>query len=116
MTPKRCLPALLGCLLVPAVAGAQAPEWRRPDTDGKYYWVLVDAKSIQRDAASGRTRFTYAHAGGPNYRSLTPLGTSRIQAAFDCRTGQLYALRDNQWRPGSKGELEGPVRNFVCKR
>jgi hypothetical protein len=97
-------------------AVAQTPDWRRPDTDGKYYWVLVDAKSIDRDTGTGRIRFTYAHAGGPNYRSLTPLGTSRIQAAFDCGTGQAYTLRDNQWKAESKGHLEGPIRAFVCKR
>jgi hypothetical protein len=100
-------------LLAPQAAAAQ--EWRRPD-DGKFYWVLVDAKSIQRDAATGRMRFTYAHAGGPNYRSLTPLGTSRVQAAFDCKTGQLYSFRDNKWQPGAKDQFAGPVRNFVCKR
>lgn len=111
---KRWVTAMLGLMLTPA--GASAQEWRRPDTDGKYYWVLVDAKSIQRDAATGRTRFTYAHAGGPNYRSLTPLGTSRTQAAFDCKTGQYYSLSGSQWQPGSKGHFDGPVRSFVCKR
>jgi hypothetical protein len=106
--------ALAWILLWPHAAAAQ--DWRRPGTDGKYYWVLVDAKSIQRDAGKGWTRFTYAHAGGPNYRSLTPLGSARIRSAFDCRTGQAYTLRDNQWKADSKGHLDGPVRAFVCKR
>ena len=64
----------------------------------------------------GWTRFTYAHAGGPNYRSLTPLGTTRTQAAFDCATGQFHSFRDNKWEAGSKGHMDGPVRAFVCKR
>jgi hypothetical protein len=103
-----------GIVLAPHAAAAQ--DWRRPDTDGKYYWVLVDAKSVQRDASKGWMRFTYAHAGGPNYRSLTPLGTSRVQAAFDCKSGQFHSFRDNKWQPASKGHFEGPVRDFVCKR
>jgi hypothetical protein len=111
---RRMLAAAL-LLIAPQVASAQAPEWRRPDTDGKFYWVLVDAKSIKPDAAKGWTRFTYAHAGGPNYRSLTPLGASS-QGAFDCKTGQFHAFRNNKWEPGSKGHMDGPVRAFVCKR
>jgi hypothetical protein len=78
--------------------------------------VLVDAQSIRPDPATGRTRFTYAHSGSPGSGSLTPRGRSRVKAAFDCKTGQLYTLRDRQWRAGGRRDFSGPVRSLVCKR
>ncbi|MBX9846079.1 MAG: hypothetical protein K2Z80_30170 [Xanthobacteraceae bacterium] len=108
---------LVGAFIVMADgAAAQAPDWRRPDTDGKYYWVLVDARSIRPDADFGFMRFTSAHASGPGYRTAVPLGTARTQAAFDCKSGRYYTLRDGRWAAGGPGDMAGPVRDFVCRK
>jgi hypothetical protein len=116
MQLRPALPALAGLLVLASIGAAQAADWRRPDPDGKYAWVLVNAKSIRPDPSTGRMRFIYAHASSPDPRSLVPRGRSRVKAAFDCKTGQLYTYRDGQWRAGSRRDFVGPVRSFVCQR
>ena len=116
MRLRHAVAAMLGLLLLPHTRPAHGADWRRPDPEGKYDWVLVKAASVRLDPATGRMRFTYAHLDGSRSGSLTPLGRSRVKAAFDCRTGQLFTYRDKQWRPGGRRDFAGPVRTFVCKR